>query len=124
MNFNRQPAVWIALTAALVQLGVSFGLDLTLEQQAAIGAALTALTGVFIKGFVTPVAAPRPGKGQVLPPDLATRAAKLGGYLPGPVGDLFDLLGEDGLRLMLDGLEKARKVAPNQDQTDAAARDL
>lgn len=43
---GREPALWLALVAAAVQLGTAFGLDLSKDQQALINAAAVAVVGV------------------------------------------------------------------------------
>ena len=54
MSFSREPALWIALATAVIELLVVFGLDLPDGGQAAIVAVLTALAGVAIRSQVTP----------------------------------------------------------------------
>ncbi len=43
---GREPALWLALVAAAVQLGTAFGLDLSKDQQSLINAAAVAVVGV------------------------------------------------------------------------------
>ncbi len=54
MSFSREPALWIALATAVIELLVVFGLELPDGAQAAIIAVLTALAGVAIRSQVTP----------------------------------------------------------------------
>jgi len=54
MSFSREPALWIALATAAIELLVIFGLDLPEGGEAAIIAVLTAVAGVIIRSQVTP----------------------------------------------------------------------
>jgi hypothetical protein len=46
--FRREPALWLALVAALVKLGAAFGLHLSSDQQALVNAAAAAVVGVVV----------------------------------------------------------------------------
>jgi hypothetical protein len=52
--FGREPALAISLVAAIVQLLVAFGLDLTADQQTAISVATLAIVGFAVRSKVTP----------------------------------------------------------------------
>lgn len=45
---RREPAVVLALVAALVKLGAAFGLDVSADQQAVINAAAAAIVGLVV----------------------------------------------------------------------------
>lgn len=53
--FGREPALFLGLITAIVQLAVGFGLDISSEQQALIGAATLALVSFAVRQSVTPV---------------------------------------------------------------------
>lgn len=46
--FNREPALWLALIAVLVKLAAAFGLDVSVDQQAAINAAAAVVVGLVV----------------------------------------------------------------------------
>jgi len=50
--FGREPAVILALVAALVKLGAAFGLDVSTDQQALINAVAAAAVGVAVAVMV------------------------------------------------------------------------
>lgn len=56
---SKEPAVIIAFVMALIQasmiVAMSFGLRLTVEQQAAIGAVITLIGGFITRQYVSPV---------------------------------------------------------------------
>ena len=54
MKFSKEPAIWISIIGAILGLAVSFGLQITPEQKAAVDALLTVLVGIFIRSQVTP----------------------------------------------------------------------
>lgn len=54
MIFGREPALILGFLAALLALGIGFGLDLTTEQVGLIMAAASALVGVITRSVVTP----------------------------------------------------------------------
>lgn len=56
--FTRQPVAISAFIAILIDLGVSFGLALTIQQIALINAAVVAGLALFVHQVVTPTAAP------------------------------------------------------------------
>ncbi len=56
---NLEPAMIGALTAAIINLVVIFGVDVTEEQTAAIISVVTILMGLYIRSQVTPTRAPR-----------------------------------------------------------------
>jgi hypothetical protein len=61
MVFGREPALFLALFGAVVQLALSFGLHLTDVQLAGINAAMFAIVGFAIRQSVTgPPAPPKP----------------------------------------------------------------
>ena len=73
---NREPlavrGAVVAAVAALINVAVAFGLDLTVDQVAALNAAVglvaTAVMVVWTRGKVTPVDDPRNSEGQELVP--------------------------------------------------------
>lgn len=59
MDFiTRQPVAIAAVIAIAINLVVSFGLDLTVEQIALINALVVAVLGLFVHGAVTPTSSP------------------------------------------------------------------
>jgi hypothetical protein len=58
MIFGREPAAIAAFVAILVNLFVSFGLKLTVEQISLINALVVAGLALFVRQNSTPVAAP------------------------------------------------------------------
>jgi len=57
--FGREPVLYLALVKAAVVLVVAFGLDLSLEQTAAIVLLIEAVLAFLARSQVTPVEAPR-----------------------------------------------------------------
>lgn len=55
MIWNREPAIFFALLAAVLGILAAFGLDLSAEQVAAMNAVLAAVMGFVIRQKVTPV---------------------------------------------------------------------
>lgn len=51
---NREPALIIGAITAVLAVGVGFGLDISEEQMALIGAALVAIAAVVTRSQVTP----------------------------------------------------------------------
>lgn len=58
MIFGREPAAIAAFIAIAVNLFISFGLKLTIEQVALINALVVAGLGLIVRQSVTPVSAP------------------------------------------------------------------
>lgn len=58
MILGREPAAIAAVIAIAINLLVSFGLKLTIEQIALINALAVAVLGLIVRQVVTPVAAP------------------------------------------------------------------
>lgn len=59
MDFiTRQPVAIAAVVAIAINLVVSFGLDLTVEQIALINALVVGVLGLFVHNAVTPTGAP------------------------------------------------------------------
>ena len=56
MIWNREPALFFTLAAAVIGLLVAFGVNITQEQSAAIMAVLVAVAGVSVRQKVTPTA--------------------------------------------------------------------
>lgn len=52
--WNREPALVIAVVAAVVQVLVAFGVELTVEQQTAISVLTLAVVGFVVRSKVTP----------------------------------------------------------------------
>lgn len=53
--FQREPAMVMAAVNAVIALGVTFGLDLSVEQVGAILAATAAVLGLIVRSKVSPV---------------------------------------------------------------------
>lgn len=58
MIFGREPAAIAAVIAIAINLGISFGLKLTIEQVAIINALVVGVLGLIVRQVVTPTAAP------------------------------------------------------------------
>lgn len=56
MIWNREPAIFFSLLAAVLGLLAAFGLHISAEQVAALNAILAAVMGFIIRGRVTPTA--------------------------------------------------------------------
>lgn len=54
MSFRFEPAVWLGVVRALVVFGSAFGLQLTLEQVAAIYGLTEAVTSAVQRSVATP----------------------------------------------------------------------
>lgn len=76
--FNREPVAILAAVNAGLALLVGFGLDLTSEQQALIGAAVSAVLALIARQAVVP--------NQTVEEhlDTAQRLFRMGGQLPPP----------------------------------------
>jgi hypothetical protein len=55
MIMGREPALFLGLIGAIVNLAVGFGLDISVEQQGLIGAAVLAIVSFSVRQSVTPV---------------------------------------------------------------------
>lgn len=66
MILGREPAAIAAVIAIAINLGISFGLKLTVEQVALINALVVGLLGLVVRQVSTPVAAPRLPIGTVV----------------------------------------------------------
>jgi hypothetical protein len=55
MAFGREPALFLGAIGAIVNLAVGFGLDISVEQQGLIGAAVLAIVSFSVRQSVTPV---------------------------------------------------------------------
>lgn len=55
MIFGREPALFLGLIAAIVNLAVGFGLDISTEQQGLIAAATLTVVSFAVRQSVTPV---------------------------------------------------------------------
>lgn len=55
MIFGREPAMVMAIIQAVIVLGVSFGLNLSLSQEAAILSLSALVLGFITRSVVTPV---------------------------------------------------------------------
>ena len=56
--FGREPAAIAAFIAIAINLGITFGLNLTVEQVAIINALVVAGLGLLVRQAVTPTASP------------------------------------------------------------------
>ena len=74
MILGREPVVILAAVNAALALGVGFGMDLTGEQQALIGAAVSAVLALVARS-------------QVVPNATAVRLTRMGVVLP-PADDV------------------------------------
>jgi uncharacterized membrane protein len=59
MIFGREPAAIAAVVAIAINLLVSFGLKLTVEQIALVNALVVGVLALLVRQVVTPVAAPQ-----------------------------------------------------------------
>lgn len=81
MIFNREPVVILAAVNAAIALGVGFGANVSGEQQALIGAAVSAVLALIARQAVVPNVT----VDEHL--DTAQRLFRLGGVLP-PADDI------------------------------------
>jgi uncharacterized membrane protein len=58
MIFGREPAAIAAVIAIAINLGITFGLNLTVEQVAIINALVVGILGLIVRQVVTPTANP------------------------------------------------------------------
>ena len=58
MIFGREPAAIAAVIAIAINLGITFGLNLTVEQVAIINALVVGVLGLIVRQVVTPTAQP------------------------------------------------------------------
>jgi uncharacterized membrane protein len=58
MIFGREPAAIAAVVAIAINLGITFGLKLSVEQVAIINALVVGVLGLIVRQTVTPTAAP------------------------------------------------------------------
>jgi hypothetical protein len=56
LSFAYEPAVWVGVINAVVVLAIAFGAPITVEQKGAISAVVVAVSGIFLRSQVTPVA--------------------------------------------------------------------
>jgi uncharacterized membrane protein len=56
--FGREPAAIAAVIAIAINLGITFGLNLTVEQVAIINALVVGILGLIVRQVVTPTANP------------------------------------------------------------------
>lgn len=66
MSLGREPAAIAAVVAIAINLAVSFGLRLTIEQVSLINALVVAVLGLMVRQVSTPVASPRLAIGTVV----------------------------------------------------------
>ncbi len=66
MIFGREPAAVAAVIAIAINLGISFGLRLTIEQVALINALVVGVLGLVVRQQSTPVNSPRLPIGTVV----------------------------------------------------------
>ena len=66
MIFGREPAAIAAVIAIAINLAVSFGLKLSVEQIALINTLTVAILGLIVRQSVTPTAAPTLSAGTVV----------------------------------------------------------
>jgi hypothetical protein len=59
MIFGREPAAIAAVISIAINLFISFGLKLTIEQVALINALVVGVLGLVVRQVVTPTSAPR-----------------------------------------------------------------
>jgi hypothetical protein len=71
--WNREPALWLGLITAAVNLATAFGLNLDAAQQGAIGAFSVAIMALVTRSVVT-----SPASAAVLLDDNAALEASLG----------------------------------------------
>ena len=66
MIFGREPAAIAAVIAIAINLAISFGLKLTIEQVALINALVVGILGLIVRQVSTPVNSPRLPIGTVV----------------------------------------------------------
>ncbi len=66
MIFGREPAAIAAVVAIAINLAISFGLKLTIEQVALINTLVVAILGLLVRHVSTPVSSPRLEIGTVV----------------------------------------------------------
>ena len=66
--FGREPAAIAAFLAIAINLAISFGLKLDVEQVALINALVVAGLALIVRGAVTPTVSPRLEPGTVVTP--------------------------------------------------------
>ena len=66
MIFGREPAAIAAVIAIAINLAISFGLKLTIEQVALINALVVGILGLIVRRVSTPVNSPRLPIGTVV----------------------------------------------------------
>lgn len=66
MILGREPAAIAAVIAIAINLAISFGLKLTIEQVALINALVVGVLGLIVRQVSTPTAAPRLDIGTVV----------------------------------------------------------
>ena len=126
--FQRRPQSRLALVRLLLYVGftiaakAAFNIDtLYLLGAALLGVGDLAATGVG-NAQTTPVNDPKLGAGREMPPALRTAALAVATLLPGPIPELFERYGVDGLWALVKTAEKALARAPSQDELDAHVR--
>jgi hypothetical protein len=127
--FQRRPQSRLALVRLLLYIGftitakAAFDMDtLYIIAAGLLGVGDLAATSVG-NAQTTPVNDPKLGAGKEIPPALRTAAFAVQAFLPGPIGELFEKYGADGLWAMVKAAEAAAKRAPTQAETDANALD-
>lgn len=68
MIFGREPTAIAAFIAIVINLGISFGLKLTIEQVALINSLVIAGLALIVRQVVTPVSAPKLAPGTTVTP--------------------------------------------------------
>lgn len=79
MIFGREPAAIAAFIAIVINLAISFGLNLTIEQIALINSLVVAGLALIVRQNVTPTAAPQLPQGttvEVVSPGNAPNTTK------------------------------------------------
>jgi uncharacterized membrane protein YgaE (UPF0421/DUF939 family) len=66
MIFGREPAAIAAVIAIAINLAITFGLKLTVEQVALINTLVVGLLGLLVRNVSTPTASPRLEIGTVV----------------------------------------------------------
>lgn len=74
-------------------------------------------------GKSTPVNDPKLGAGREMPPALRTAALAVSGLLPGPIPELFERYGVDGLWALVRAAENGLKQPLNSDELKASRDD-
>ncbi len=124
--FARRPHSRLALVRLIVYLAFAAFLKVALDMDTLV-LLLAAMVGVGDLGATassntatTPINSPRLGAGREMPPALRTAALAVSALLPGPIPELFERWGVDGLWALVRTAEKTLKSPLSSEQLKAA----